>query len=85
MYSIWSPQESVLGPVLLISHISLSNHNINHHLYADDIHIYISLSPMDTHTRMSTVNDCLTLFLSWMQSNKLKLKTTLIIIGTKQQ
>ena len=43
---------------------------------------------MDIHTYVSTVNDCLTDILSWMESSKLKLivdKTDLFIIGEKQQ
>ena len=43
------PQGSILGPVLFSyvsvpSHNSHTNHNLSHHLYADDTHIYISLS-----------------------------------------
>ena len=43
---------------------------------------------MDTRTSMSTVNDCLTDTLLWMESSKLKLnidRTDLNIIGTKQK
>ena len=46
-----------------------------------------TLSPMDTHSSMSTVNDCLIDISSWMESSKLKLnidKTDIFIIGTKQ-
>ena len=36
------------------------NYNINHHSRADNRHLYISLSPADTHTSVSTINNCLT-------------------------
>ena len=48
----------------------------------------MSQSPTDTHTSISTVNNCLTITVSLMESSKLKLnvdQTYIIIIGTKQQ
>ena len=85
------PQESVIGPVLFSIYTTslsrvITNRNINHHLYADDTQLYKSLSPTDTHTSISTVNDCLIDMLSCMESSKLKLnvdKTDIITIGKK--
>ena len=87
------PQGSVLGPVLFSLYTtSLSQvitiHNLNHHLCADDTEVYISLSQSNSQEYVSTLRDCPTDILFWMESSKLKLnpnKTYLIIIGTKQQ
>ena len=85
------PQGSVLGPVLFslyttsLSQVS-TNHNLSHHV--DDTQVYISLSQSNIQESVSTLSDCLTDILFWMESSKLKLnpdKTDLIIICTKQQ
>ena len=66
----------------------ITNHNLSHHLYVDDTQDYISLSQSNAQESVSTLSDCFTDILLWMESSKLKLnpdKTDLIIIGTKQQ
>ena len=87
------PQGSVLGPLLFclyttsISQI-ITNHDVSHHVYADDTQVYIELSQSDTHKSISSLSDCLTDISLWMKLSKLKLnsnKTEFIIIGTKQQ
>ena len=87
------PQGSVLGPLLFclyttsISQI-VTNHDVSHHMYADDTQVYIELSQSDTHKSISSLSDCLTDISLSMKSSKLKLnsgKTEFIIIGTKQQ
>ena len=50
--------------------------------------IYMSLSQSNALESVSTLSDCLTDILFWMESSKLKLnpdKTDFIIVGTKQQ
>ena len=66
----------------------ITNHDVSHHMYADDTQVYIELSQSDTHKSISSLSDCLTDISVWMKSSKLKLnshKTEFIIIGTKQQ
>ena len=87
------PQGSVLGPFLFCLYTTsmsqiVTNHDVSHHMYADDTQVYIELSQSDTHTSISSLSDCLTDISLWMKSSKLKLnsdKTEFIIIGTKQQ
>ena len=53
-------------------------------LYADDTQVYISLSQSNAQESVSTLSDCHTDILFWMESCKLKLhpdKTDLTIIG----
>ena len=86
------PQGSVFGPVLFslytTSHNQVINtHNLSHHLYADDTQVYIPLSQSNAQEPVSTLSDCLTDILFWVESSKLKVnpnKTNLNIIGTKQ-
>ena len=93
-YSFRHPQGSVLGPFLFCLYTTsisqmITTHDVSHHMYADDTHIYIKLSQSDTHKSISSLSDCLTDISLWMKSSKLKLNSDktefIIIIGTKQQ
>ena len=59
------PQGYVLGHFLFclytmsISQI-ITTHDVSHHMYADDTHVYIELSQSDTHKSISGLSDCLT-------------------------
>ena len=86
------PQRSVLGPLLFTLYTTplssvIQGHNLDHHLYADDTQIYISLTTPDACRSLNQLRDCLQDVL-WMKNCKLKLnanKTEFIIIGTVTQ
>ena len=62
----------------ILSLMIMTMFSLNHHF----------LSQSNAQESVSTLNDCLTGILFWMESSKLELnpdKTNLIIIGTKQQ
>ena len=88
------PQGSVLGPLLFtmyttpLSALLTSFKSIQHHLYADDTQIYISLTPHNAASVISELQDCLNSIKLWMNSNKLKLnadKTEFILFGSDTQ
>ena len=75
------PRGSVLGPLMFISYTTplydiARRHGISIHLYADDIQLYISSSPLpkeDTHSAMMRLQACVVAIQNWMIVNKLKL------------
>ena len=73
------PQCSVVGPLVFIvythplSKLISSFKDINHHLYADDTQIYITITPENATTAIPELQSCLESVQSWMDSNKLKL------------
>ena len=87
------PQGSVLGPVLLTLCITplsaiIFSFDINHHLYADDTQIYVSLSVSGAKESLENLQHCVTVVSAWMTGFKLKLnpsKTYFLFIGTKLQ
>ena len=87
------PQGSVLGPLLFnltttpLSSV-IQNHNLDHHLSADDTKIYVSLTTPDTCRSLIQLRDCLQDGSLWMKNSKLKLNadnTEFLIIGTSTQ
>ena len=91
--SLGVPQGAVLGPPLFTLYTTqlsslISGHDIPHHLYADDSHLYISLPSGDSAAALNGLQSCLASVQSWMSTNKLKLnpeKTESFLIGNEWQ
>ena len=85
-------QGSVLGPIPFslytnsISSVIHSHSSINHHFYANDTQLYITLSPTNVSHSIQKLKNCLNNIQNFMFENKLKLnpeKKEFIPIGPK--
>ena len=85
--------KSLLGLLLFTQYTTplssrIHSHELEHHLYADDTQVYISLSTADTDMSRKIFSDCISDISGWMTNNKLGLnlnKTDFIIICTSRQ
>ena len=82
-----------VGPLLFTLYTTplrylIQSHNLDHHLYAEDTHIYVSLTTPDTCRSLNQLRECLQDVSLWMKNRKLKLiadETEFLIIGTSTQ
>ena len=85
--------DSAFGPVLFTLYTTplsslIHSHKLDHHLYADDTEVNISLSTGDTDLSLKQFGDCLAAISGWITNNGLRLnanKTDCIIISTSRQ
>ena len=84
------PQGSVLGPRLYSLYVSsiskiISSYELSHHIFADDICVYFSSSPVGIDNSVARVVNCIDHLCDWFNCNRLKLngnKTTFILFNS---
>ena len=82
------PQGSVLGLVLFNASIApltnlLSRHDVHHHLYAVDTHLYVDFAPFDHTNALVRMEACISEVKTWLYDNGLVLnesKTEAIVV-----
>ena len=85
------PQGSVLGPFLYTLYTTplgsiIRNHNLSHHMYADDTQLYLSCPPSELNHEITKMEECINDVKEWMLENKLKLnddKTEALLCDAK--
>uniref|UniRef100_A0A672I1H8 Reverse transcriptase domain-containing protein n=1 Tax=Salarias fasciatus TaxID=181472 RepID=A0A672I1H8_SALFA len=83
------PQSSVLGPLLLLLYVLPQGQIIqqfsdaSYHLFADDLQLFCSFKPSETHKLSSLIN-CLSLIKQWFSDNSLQLNLISLFLCTVQ-
>ena len=85
------PQGSILGPLLfniyMLPLAQILQNDICYHSYADDTHIYITITPGD-YGPIQALSNCIDQINDWMCQNFLQLnkdKTEIIVFGAKEE
>ena len=84
------PQGSVLGPVLFTLFLSplanvISSFGVDHHQYADNTQLYVSLSLKNAVAQINQLTECTTAVYRWFLANGLALnpsKSESVLMGT---
>jgi len=87
------PKSSILEPLLFTLYNTplsslIHSHKLDHHWYAYDTQVYISLSTAEIDLSLTHVDDCQSDISGWMTNYRFRLnsnKTDLVIIGTTRQ
>ena len=85
------PQGSILGPVEFVAYTEdvvelFDRHKINHHMYADDQHIYLHTIPDLASTALTRLAGCFSDLSGWCASRRSQLdaaKTELVWFGLR--
>ncbi|KAL0831856.1 hypothetical protein ABMA28_001386 [Loxostege sticticalis] len=82
------PQGSILGPILYILYSADITNTIthcHHHMYADDLQVYLPFAPADCDRAVARVNEDLESISTWCNSNCLTInpnKSQFMVIGS---
>ena len=79
MFKLGTLRSTLTSPLSQV----IAEHDVEHHLYADDTQIYLSLSGSKASESKTDLKSCVTDVFTWMTNSKLKLnpsKTEFIII-----
>ena len=87
------PQGSVLGPLLFTAYMSpladiIARHGVQCHMFADDVHLYLSMKAGDSASKLQALHDCATAVRRWCLENGLLLnasKSDAACFGTDYQ